>query len=217
MASLWIAWALFAAEPEPAAANAQSAVGVQAEPTAVQADSSAAPAEETLTPPQLRAVVRAALKRTAPLLKSAPEQAAVELLPLYTQVREHPEMVKEDRDRYGGVLRSRLRNIGRTIEKRLAESAGDAEAAASADDPSAAGRESASLAEQAGAPGGRAVRDNGQELVELIQSTIAPEHWDVNGGPGSIFYYAPLRVLVVRASGTAQEAVGGVVNGLRGM
>lgn len=217
MMSLLLAWAFLAtAEPEKTPAAAEPAA--------------AAPVEETLTAPQLRAEVRAALKRTAPMLKEAPEEAAIVLLPLYTDVRKHPEMVKEDRDRYGGILRLRLRKVCRTIEERLAESAvegataatdeaqaDDAEAAESSADPSASERKSAALAEEAGAPGGRAVRDNGQELVELIQATIAPQHWDVVGGPGSIFYYAPLRVLVVRASGATQEAVGGVVGGLRGM
>jgi len=42
--------------------------------------------------------------------------------------------------------------------------------------------------------------DYGPHLVALIQRTIAPEFWNVNGGPGIIVYYPPLRVLVVRAT-----------------
>ena len=30
---------------------------------------------------------------------------------------------------------------------------------------------------------------NGEALVDLIEKTIAPESWDINGGPGSIVYY----------------------------
>lgn len=63
--------------------------------------------------------------------------------------------------------------------------------------------------------GGDMVADNGRGLVELIQRTIRPEHWDVNGGPGTIVYFAPLRCLVVRASGEIHEGVGGLIDGLR--
>ena len=65
------------------------------------------------------------------------------------------------------------------------------------------------------ARGGGAVRDWGETLVELIQATISPDHWDVNGGPGSIVYYPNLKVLVVRASGDAHGRVGGLFGGLR--
>src|SRR5690606_36981616 len=64
--------------------------------------------------------------------------------------------------------------------------------------------------------GGGAVRDYGETLVELIQNTISPEHWDVNGGPGSIVYWPNLHVLVVRDSGEEHGRVGGLFDGLRG-
>ena len=63
--------------------------------------------------------------------------------------------------------------------------------------------------------GGAETEANGRELVELIQHTINPDSWDVNGGPGTIFYYAPLQCLVVRASTEVHENLGGVVGALR--
>ncbi|GIW92297.1 MAG: hypothetical protein KatS3mg110_0338 [Pirellulaceae bacterium] len=51
-----------------------------------------------------------------------------------------------------------------------------------------------------GRSGGAAVWDYGPALVELIQRTIVPRFWDVNGGPGTIVYYRPAMVLVVRAT-----------------
>ena len=30
---------------------------------------------------------------------------------------------------------------------------------------------------------------NAQELIDLIQTTIAPETWEINGGQGTIFYF----------------------------
>lgn len=61
--------------------------------------------------------------------------------------------------------------------------------------------------------GGRA--DDGEALVELIQRTIHPDFWDVNGGPGTIMYYAPLHALVVRATDEIHGDVGGLARGLR--
>jgi len=66
-----------------------------------------------------------------------------------------------------------------------------------------------------GAFGGGAIRDHGEELVELITHVIEPDFWDVNGGPGSIFYYAPLQALVVRATGEVHRKLGGGIGRLR--
>ena len=63
--------------------------------------------------------------------------------------------------------------------------------------------------------GGGTVRDYGERLVELIERTIAPDFWDTNGGPGAIFYYEPLRVLVVRATTEVHHKLGGGLRGLR--
>ena len=62
---------------------------------------------------------------------------------------------------------------------------------------------------------GGAAWDDGQTLVELIQATINPKFWDVNGGPGTIVYFAPLRCLVVRATAEAHHEAGGLVGALR--
>ena len=56
---------------------------------------------------------------------------------------------------------------------------------------------------------------NAQQLIELIQRTISPDFWDVVGGPGTIFYYPQLQVLVIRATSEVHDDIGGVVGGLR--
>ena len=66
-----------------------------------------------------------------------------------------------------------------------------------------------------GGRGGGGVGDNGQELIDLIQSVIEPRFWDVNGGPGTIFYYAPLHALVVRATSQVHEKIGGALGAVR--
>jgi hypothetical protein len=63
--------------------------------------------------------------------------------------------------------------------------------------------------------GGTGPADLGEELVALIERTISPDFWEVSGGPGSIVYYYPLKVLVVRATTEVHENIGGVLGGLR--
>ena len=79
----------------------------------------------------------------------------------------------------------------------------------------AAGGPAHLLAQVQGSRGGGAIPDYGPGLVELIERTIAPEFWDVAGGPGTIFYYAPLRVLVVRATSEVHHKIGGTLGGIR--
>jgi hypothetical protein len=63
--------------------------------------------------------------------------------------------------------------------------------------------------------GGTGPPDWGEALVELIERTIAPEFWDVHGGPGTIIYYRPLHVLVVRATSEVHGHVGGLLGAAR--
>ena len=53
------------------------------------------------------------------------------------------------------------------------------------------------------------VQDYGPALVNLIKTTISPKFWDINGGPGVIVYYPPLRLLVVRATSEIHYKIGG--------
>ena len=65
------------------------------------------------------------------------------------------------------------------------------------------------LMRNAGAAGGAAVHVQAENLIDLIQRTIHPDHWDVHGGPGTIVYFAPLQALVVRASSEVHRNLGG--------
>lgn len=77
------------------------------------------------------------------------------------------------------------------------------------------GAGAAPIAATLGGRGGRAIPDFGPDLVALIQRTIAPDFWDVVGGPGTIVYYQPLHALVVRATGEIHRELGGVLDKLR--
>jgi hypothetical protein len=54
---------------------------------------------------------------------------------------------------------------------------------------------------------------NAQALIDLITETIQPESWEINGGRGTIRYFAPLHVLVVRNNQRAHEELGGALGG----
>lgn len=62
---------------------------------------------------------------------------------------------------------------------------------------------------------GPADYDHGQELVDLIQKTISPGSWDINGGPGSIYYWRPGRAIVVRQTDEIHGQLGNVLNQLQ--
>jgi hypothetical protein len=58
---------------------------------------------------------------------------------------------------------------------------------------------------------GPADQDNGEALVDLIQKTISPASWDINGGNGSIYYWRPGRALVIRQTGEIHGQIGDVL------
>ena len=61
----------------------------------------------------------------------------------------------------------------------------------------------------------RRTRERGQKLVELIQATVAPNSWDVRGGPGTIVYFDPTRSLVARQTLEVHEELAPVLGNLR--
>jgi hypothetical protein len=65
------------------------------------------------------------------------------------------------------------------------------------------------------APNVATVADFGPVLVELIEATISPATWNINGGNSSIVYYAPLHVLVVSAPDEVHAQVGDAIGQLR--
>jgi hypothetical protein len=66
-----------------------------------------------------------------------------------------------------------------------------------------------------GRPGAPQSFDYGPELVDIIQTVISPKTWDINGGPGAVVYYAPLRVLVVSAPDDVHPQIGNVLGQMR--
>jgi hypothetical protein len=135
---------------------------------------------------------------------------------------------------YKAKLWSRMTRIKRELEQRVARQSGEAPSRAPTEAESQAiqdvavslatqmsysnytlGGPSYVLAHSGAAFGGGTVNDYSQELIDLIERTIAPNFWDTNGGPGSMFYYRPLMALVVRATSEVHGDVGGLLEALR--
>ncbi|MGD9724597.1 MAG: hypothetical protein AB7O59_25130 [Pirellulales bacterium] len=57
--------------------------------------------------------------------------------------------------------------------------------------------------------------EGAQQLIDLIQESVAPETWDVRGGPGTMMYFAPKKVLVIRQTGDAHEQLQDLIRQLR--
>jgi len=170
------------------------------------------------TGPELRDAVRAALPRWARATDAEADRAACEFLVLYRELEHDEQLSAAQREYFITKVRSRLLRLSQqiakrvAIEKRLAKAkAKDAPATATPDGKSDSMSQGTPPEPQAdaGAFGGGAMQvpDHGEVLVDLIQRTVAPNTWDVNGGPGSIYYWYPGRAIVVRQMGEVHDQI----------
>lgn len=177
-----------------------------------------------------------ALRAEAQAKTPEAQAAAVrKMCDLYGELTADPRLEASDvLKSYRAKLWSRMTRIKRELEQRLARQSGGtssrmvSEAETQAIQDTAAslasqmsyssytlGGPSYVLAHSGAAFGGGAVNDHAQELIDLIQRTISPQSWDVNGGQGSMFYFRPLMALVVRATSEVHGDVGGLLEALR--
>jgi hypothetical protein len=187
--------------------------------------------------------VRDALRRESTAESPGRRAAAIrDLAGLYDEISSDPRLATSDTlTEMRNKLWSRLTSIKRDLERQIARDEKDAAKRAprqqQAKSPgeedneneaalalaarlarmtySLDGPGSLAAGNEAAFGGGAVVGDWGPALVNLIERTIAPEKWDTVGGPFSIVYFAPLKVLVVRATAEVHHDVGGVVGGLR--
>ena len=180
---------------------------------------------------ELRTEMRAALREEAVTRRAGENPAEVlRLIEIYQELAVHPDRLESAILKQMGIrLRSRLKRVGIHIERQISA-------------PLRSGKkdnisvelkpeQDQLLAQQIGRPRAGANRprvdiaqppppigipnDYGPELVELIQRTISPATWDINGGNGAVVYYAPRRVLVVSAPTLVHERVGALLGELR--
>lgn len=169
----------------------------------------------------LRRSVKAALAK--PLGEDAEEHAsqARELLALHAKVTARESLTTSERERLLTRLRGRLARLAKSLARDLADVRANESKAATGSESAAGVSQSASASTSGlaqtpppGAAGGASQTD-AQSLIDLIQATIAPSSWDVNGGQGSIVYWQLGQALVVRQTSEVHEQLGGVVGRLR--
>jgi hypothetical protein len=153
--------------------------------------------------------ISAALKSAFPDTPAARREQAQMLLKLYAATSEMPAA---DRTRWQLRLKSRLVRLADAIGKDSADRASSSSVDAKSNSATSTGTDDSH--QPTGAAGG-GPQDDGQALVELIQATIAPQSWDVNGGAGTIQYWPAWHVLVVRQTDDVHERIGGAVHALR--
>lgn len=160
--------------------------------------------------------------------------AIYKIVDIYQELRRDPRLTTSDTlKKYKAKLWSRMTRVKRDLERKVEREARKSKHDVDDEELLAIERATRSLASQVsmmnytmggpsyvlqqsgGAFGGGAVRDHSQELIDLIQRTIKPDHWDVHGGPGSMFYYRPLMALVVRATSEVHGNVGGLMRAMR--
>ncbi len=173
--------------------------------------------------------VRAELAATAAILRNAEgkpdlaefRQVAPRLYALHQSVVESDALTAAEQQQFRLQIRTRLFELGDKIVETARRHQGIERRAARSEGRNAATQmEQFSLASLASGGGlaaaepypwlGGAAEREAAKLIELIRTTIQPEHWDVNGGPGAMFYYAPTHSLVVRASLEVHWAIGGM-------
>jgi hypothetical protein len=145
---------------------------------------------------QLRREVALQLRGANPPSPQGAAAAARRLLALYDRV-DGASFADAERNRLKRQLAARLEAHARVIEQHARR---------------AAAKERGGRNERAG---GGALAANARELIDLIQSTIAPESWDVAGGRGTIRYYSRNPALVIRQTAEVHEQIGGALRQAR--
>ncbi len=214
MSSLWIAAVALMGSPE------------KVQPIEAPPECAVTP----LPPAELRATVRLAIRAS-----HDDDQGFTEKVPCLAQAYElvaaDTQLSSSERERHRQMLRSRLIVMGDAIvdavkreraqmRRELAKARRERREAAklSGDKEPKPGSPASyplpsyplpAADDEDGAAGGPAEKE-GAALVELIRTTIAPQTWDVAGGEGTIVYYQPLKVLVIRQTSDVHWMIGGL-------
>lgn len=238
MTSLGMVFLLVAAGPSEPVATVQRPVP--------SAQASEVPSDGPRTGRELSEAVQAALRRWARPSAEHSEQAAWEFLGLYRELEQDRSLGTATRRELRVKVRARLAQLAGQIAGRLPEKEQEPKPsppktiALPADQPQRLaqlapparrppqGRRATGAGAAVGPRGrglsGRAASsqnfgplDSAWQLVELIQRTIAPSTWDVNGGPGTIDYWSPGHALVVRQTSDVHGDVADLLEQLERM
>jgi len=221
--------------PAPAWAE-KAAPGSAAQDDGV--NSSTSPAEAPPLVDALRSQVRLALRQPLKTLATAPYTEVRAMVNLYVQLQSDESLPSGERERFQNLVRTRLAQCRGAIVRDLRRRKTEAERAARRPVPenetsvrgqnpslpvgvtaneTMAGDNTLSAPQKPvdGQAAGGNPQNEGQELVQLIESTIAPASWETRGGPGVIKYWAPGHALVIRQTREVHEQIGGAVGAMR--
>jgi hypothetical protein len=180
---------------------------------------------------ELEERTRKALRHWAKVGKADAPIAAREFLAVFDNLKHDTALTRSTRQQLIGQVRNRLVRLAEIIAKSSAQKGrndvpphlGDVRDAPQVlgqlggglNNPGGLGNQNRpAQGGFAGNPANNFPPDAGEDLVALIQKAIAPAHWDINGGPGSIYYWRPRHALVIRASEEVHEQIGGVLGQL---
>ncbi len=170
-------------------------------------------------PRELRAAVSDALRREATTQGAKHDQAVRDLTKLFQQLTKDQQLPEPERRQRLGQIRHRLKDVAELLERHTgakSASAGAGKAMQRGDilgqmmpALGGAGAGNAAASQPRGAQAGTLPGEveAAEQLIELIQSTIAPDTWDVRGGPGTMMYFPPSKVMVIRQTGEVHGQV----------
>jgi hypothetical protein len=240
-----VAMLLAAAVGSASSAADSSATASENTPLPANSSANVAPASPGRTPSQWRQSIADAMRKANSAKSGERGPAVETLAALFNELGQDQQLSATERNRLGAEIRSRLQRFANQFRyeathRSTSNGAAGGAAAEGLDNlvdliAKTIGPQDWVLAQRIGPPGqqgGQAgaaanrnggaasgfeadVNANGQALANLIEDTIAPDSWDVRGGPGSIYFYGPLRALVVRQTGEGHEAMDDLLNALR--
>jgi len=187
MNSALVLTAVLAGSPlfQPVEAPVPSRVGIEVAPRTPGSAQKSRPRDE------LREAYSQVLKQSVRKVKPDPFVVVPELVELYGDLAGTTLLSHAEKSRMRRGLKSRLEELrGRVIRKEFQRQRQQKRKLWRAQ---RARRVPAGVKLAGGGEANRAAK-----LIELIQKTIAPDTWDVNGGKGTISYFPLLKVLVVR-------------------
>lgn len=194
MTSICVAWMLCSGPPVDATSESARALRDRSLVVSLPVDECSAPAE-------LHSACTAAIRHSASRRKPDPAAVVPELVALYQVVGEAEQLGPAARKRLQDRLRTRMEQIREELLRVLSR-------AKKANRNRRASADSERLSAGPAAPGV-------QSLIDLIQTTVAPSAWEVNGGLGTIHYLPRYQVLVIRQSQAAHSKIGGALQVLR--
>lgn len=196
-----------ASAPERVHANDDAAAELIAARLVANSATRVEDSDETL-PNAARRLLRATQSAKADL----PHAAVRDLVAVYVDLEADEQLSASEHKRLKNQVRRRLRRISLALARDLRRQ-GRRSTAVIGTKSSGSVATNDSSADSRGAGGG-APQNGAQDLIDLIESTIGPDTWDVNGGQGTIRYWQPGMALVVRQTSEVHAQLGGALQNL---